>query len=179
MPGAERRHRKKALKPAVKRELVNYLTTQFTMSIRQACRTLSLSRTVFRYQPDTRRDEAVIQRLTEVAERYPRYGFKKLFQVLRRQGNVWNHKRVRRIYCLLKLNFLRKGKQRLPVRNPAPLARPEALNQSGSIDFMHDALTYGRRFRSFNVVDDFNREALAIEIDLISPRSVSSGCWTE
>ncbi len=139
------------------------------MSIRQACRTLSLSRTVFRYQPDTRRDEAVIQRLTEVAERYPRYGFKKLFQVLRRQGHVWNHKRVYRIYCLLKLNFRRKGKQRLPVRNPAPLATPEALNQSWSIDFMHDALTCGRRFRTFNVVDDFNREALAIEIDLNIP----------
>ena len=71
MPGAERRHRKKALKPAIKRELVSYLTTQFTMSIRQACRTLSLSRTVFRYLPDTRRDEAVSQVLTEAAERYP------------------------------------------------------------------------------------------------------------
>lgn len=52
------------------------------------------------YQPDTRRDEAVIQVLTGLAERYPRYGFKKLFQVLRRQGHVWNHKRVHRIYCL-------------------------------------------------------------------------------
>ncbi|MFP1787786.1 IS3 family transposase [Lonsdalea quercina] len=160
---------KKPLKPAIKRELVSYLTTQFTMSIRQACRTLSLSRTVFRYQPDTRRDEPVIQSLTEAAERYPRYGFKKLFQVLRRQGHVWNHKRVHRIYCLLKLNFRRKGKQRLPVRNPAPLATPEALNQSWSIDFMQDALTCGRRFRTFNVVDDFNREALAIEIDLNIP----------
>src|SRR5476651_2827987 len=139
------------------------------MSIRQACRTISLSRTVYFYQPDTRRDEAVIQVLTEAAERYPRYGFKKLFQVLRRQGHVWNHKRVHRIYCLLKLNFRRKGKQRLPVRNPAQLATPEALNQSLSIDFMHDALTCGRRFRTFNVVDDFNREILAIEIDLNLP----------
>ncbi|EJS93224.1 Low calcium response locus protein T [Pectobacterium wasabiae CFBP 3304] len=76
--------------------------------------------------------------LTVAAERYPRYGFKKLFQVLRRQGNIWNHKHVHRIYCLLKLNFRRKGKQRLPVRNPAPLATPEAMNQSWSIDFMHD-----------------------------------------
>lgn len=124
---------------------------------------------MFRYQPDTRRDESVIQALTGAAERYPRYGFKKLFQVLRRQGHVWNHKRIHRIYCLLKLNFRRKGKQRLPVRNPAPLATPEALNQSWSIDFMHDALVCGRRFRTFNVVDDFNREALAIEIDLNIP----------
>src|SRR5476649_2336241 len=70
MPGAERRHRKKALKPAIKRELVSYLTTQFTMSIRQACRTLSLSRTVFRYQPGTRRDEPVVQSLTERSEEH-------------------------------------------------------------------------------------------------------------
>ncbi len=56
------------------------------MSIRQACRTLSLSRTVYFYQPDTRRDEPVIQALTDMAEHYPRYGFKKLFQKLRRQG---------------------------------------------------------------------------------------------
>ena len=139
------------------------------MSLRQACRILSLSRTVFRYQPDTQRDEPVIMALTVAAERYPRYGFKKLFQVLRRQGKSWNHKRVHRIYCLLKLNFRRKGKQRLPVRNPAPLATPEAMNQSWSIDFMHDALVCGRRFRTFNVVDDFNREALAIEIDLNIP----------
>lgn len=139
------------------------------MSLRQACRTLSLSRTVYFYQPDTRRDEPVIHALTELAERYPRYGFKKFFQLLRRQGNTWNHKRVHRIYCLLKLNFRRKGKQRLPVRNPAPLATPQALNQSWSIDFMHDALVCGRRFRTFNVVDDFNREALAIEIDLNIP----------
>jgi len=71
--------------------------------------------------------------------------------------------------CLLKLNFRRKGKQRLPVRNPSPLATPEALNQSWSFDFMHDALVCGRRFRTFNVVDDFNREALSIEIDLNLP----------
>lgn len=104
-----------------------------------------------------------------MAERYPRYGFLKLFQVLRRQGYPWNHKRIHRIYCLLKLNFRRKDKQRLPVRNPSLLATPEALNQSWSVDFMHDALVCGRRFRTFNVVDDFNREALSIEIDLNLP----------
>ncbi|WP_416337482.1 IS3 family transposase (plasmid) [Klebsiella quasipneumoniae] len=160
---------KKPLKPAIKRELVSYLTAQFAMSLRQACRILSLSRTIFRYQPDTQRDEPVIMALTVAAERYPLYGFKKLFQVLRRQGKSWNHKRVHRIYCLLKLNFRRKGKQRLPVRNPVPLVTPQAMNQSWSIDFMHDALVCGRCFRTFNVVDDFNREALAIEIDLNIP----------
>ncbi len=70
---------------------------------------------------------------------------------------------------VLFIMFRRKGKQRLPVCNPSPLATPEALNQIGSVDFMHDALICGRRFRTFNVVDDFNREALSIEIDLNLP----------
>ncbi|WP_152561293.1 IS3 family transposase [Serratia marcescens] len=160
---------KKPLKPAFKRELVTHLITTCGLSIRQACRSLNLSRTVYHYRPDTMHDDPVIVALQAVAERYPRYGFPKLFQVLRRQGHPWNHKRIHRIYCLMKLNFRRKGKQRLPVRNPSPLATPEALNQSWSVDFMHDALVCGRRFRTFNVVDDFNREALSIEIDLNLP----------
>lgn len=157
------------MKPAFKRELVTHLITTFGLSIHQACRSLNLSRTIYHYRPNTTHDEPVISALQAAAERYPRYGFPKLFQILRRQGYPWNHKRVHRIYCLLKLNFRRKGKQRLPVRNPSPLATPEALNQRWSVDFMHDALICGRRFRTFNIVDDFNREALSIEIDLNLP----------
>lgn len=78
------------------------------------------------------------------------------------------------MYCELKLNFRRKGKKRLPNRNPKPLAVPAAANICWSIDFMSDALYDGRRFRTFNVVDDFNREALAIEVDtsLTAPRII-------
>jgi len=100
------------------------------LSTRQACRTLNLSRTVYHYRPDSTRDDPVIFALQTAAERYPRYGFPKLFQVLKRRGYQWNHKRIHRIHCLLKLNFSRKGKQRLPVRSPSPLTTPEALNQS-------------------------------------------------
>ena len=94
MPGFEGCYRKKALKTAVKRELVSYLIEQYSMSIRHACRALSLSRTVYFNRPDTLRDEPVIQALTEAAERYPRYGFKKLFQILRKQCPLtlkWNN----------------------------------------------------------------------------------------
>lgn len=139
----KRRYRKKALKPVIERELAHYLISQFIMSTRQACRALSLSRAIFFYQADTWRDEVVIGALSELAERYPRYGFKKLFQIICRQVHVWNHKRVHRIDCLLKLNFRRIGKQRLPVRNPERLATPKTLNQSWSIDFMYDALVSG------------------------------------
>ena len=142
---------------------------QFGLSIRAACQALSLSRSVYSYQPDTTRDDPVIAALQNAVERYPRYGFKKLFLILRRQGHAWNHKRIYRVYCLLKLNLRRKGKQRLPNRHPQPLYVPAIMNQTWSMDFMHDALSCGRKFRTFNVVDDFNREALAIEIDLNLP----------
>ncbi len=152
---------KKALKPAFKRELVTHLITTFGLCICQFCRSLNLSRTIYHYLPDTTRDEPVIATLQASAERYPQYGFPKLFQILRRQGYSWNHKRLHRIYCLLKLNFRHNGKQRLPVRIPSPLATPEALNQRWSVDFMHDELTCDRRFHTFNVVDDFNRKRKA------------------
>ena len=149
--------------------LVQHLIQQFGLSIRAACQALSLSRSVYSYQPDTTRNDPVIAALQNAVERYPRYGFKKLFLILRRQGHVWNHKRIYRVYCLLKLNLRRKGKQRLPNRHPQPLCVPAIMNQTWSMDFMHDALSCGRKFRTFNVVDDFNREALKIEIDLNIP----------
>jgi putative transposase len=102
----------------------------------------------------------------ELAERFPERGFDKLFQLIRRRGLVWNHKRVWRVYCLMELNRHRRGKKRVPTRHPSPLAAGEQVNASWSIDFMSDALWDGRRFRTFNVIDDFSREALAVEVDL-------------
>ncbi|KTD45181.1 ISxcC1 transposase [Legionella quinlivanii] len=161
--------RKKALKPAEKREMADYLVNEYGLSLRQICAALSLSRTGYYYQPAVNKDEAVIKELMEVTERYPRYGFRKVFVKLRQAGFTWNHKRVYRVYCELQLNIRRKGKRRLPARNPEPLAVPATVNHTWSADFMSDALNCGRRFRTFNVVDDFNREALAIEVDLSLP----------
>ena len=81
-------------------------------------------------------------------------------------GHLWNHKRV---YCALNLNLRRKGGKRLPSRHPKPLIVPADMNQCWSIGFMSNSLFCGRRFRTFNVVDDYNREALAIEVDLNLP----------
>jgi putative transposase len=139
------------------------------LSLRAACKALRLSRTVYHYQPDTTRDQPVIDVVLALVERFPRYGFGKLFPLIRRQGHRWNHKRVHRIYCALGLNIRRKGKKRLPNRNPDRLRVPESINQCWSADFMSDALWCGRRYRTFNVVDDFNREALMIDIDLNLP----------
>ena len=149
--------------------MVNHAREEHGLSIRKACGVVRISRSVYRYEPDGSKDDAVISAIQEIAERYPAYGFGKVFTVLRRAGHPWNHKRVYRVYCALNLNLRRKGKKRLPSRNPEPLAVPVDLNQCWSIDFMSDSLFCGRRFRTFNVVDDYNREALAIEVDLSLP----------
>ncbi len=147
-----------------KRELVDYAKESLGASIRIACRALCLSRTVYRYHPDSSKDDPVIEVLLTLADQYPRYGFGKMFPIIRRRGHRWNHKRVHRIYCDLNLNMRRKGKKRLPSRNPDPLSVPASINQCWSADFMSDALWCGRRFRTFNLVDDFNREVLTIEV---------------
>lgn len=88
---------------------------------------------------------------------------------MRLDGYKWNHKRVRRVYRQMGLNLRIKPKKRLPSRNPRPLIAPEQPNVCWSADFMSDSLTNGRYFRTLNVIDDFNREALWIEIDTSLP----------
>ncbi len=139
------------------------------LSIRRSCQALDFSRSVYHYQPNVDRDEPVIQALLALVERYPRYGFRKLFLILRREGHGWSHKRVHRVYCQLNLILCSKGGPLLPSRDPRPLTVPEQINQCWSVDFMSDALYCDRRFRTFNIVDDYNREALGIEIDLNLP----------
>lgn len=137
--------------------------------MRKACAIVLISRTLYAYAPTSRDDTDVIETLIRLADSYPRYGFGKLFSLLRRQGYRWNHKRVHRIYRQLKLHLRRKGKKRLPTRNPQPLAVPPQANCCWSVDFMHDSLSSGQRFRTFNVVDDYSRECLAIEVDTSLP----------
>ena len=137
------------------------------MSIRKACQAIGWSRSAW-YRPlvdRLERDRPVAEVLSALAEKKPGLGFWKLFRRLRRLGHDWNHKRVYRVYCLLKLNLRRRTKKRVPPRDPMPLLVPAGPNQVWSADFMSDALYDGVRFRTFNVIDDFNREALAIEID--------------
>jgi putative transposase len=117
------------------------------------------------YYKSQKDDTEVIEALQDLAFKHPTYGFRKLFAYIRRSGKQWNHKRIYRVYKLLKLNRRRKGKRRLPSRVKQPLVKQELINQSWSMDFMSDSMVGGRRFRTFNLIDDCTREVLAIEID--------------
>jgi len=135
-----------------------------SFAVGRVCKVLELSKTAYYYQ-STRDDSETIAKLTSYAERMPNRGQDEYCKLIRKEGLRWNHKRIRRVYKLMKLNLRRKMKRRLPNRFKIPLEMPGQMNVTWSLDFMHDTLEGGRKIKVLNMIDDFNREALAIEID--------------
>ena len=147
------------------------LVREHQLSVQHACRIVRLSRTAY-YQPPvpaSRRDAAVIAVLTDAVARFPRWGFWKLYDLLRTEGCRWNHKRMHRVYCALRLNLPRRTTRRVPHRVRQPLAAPPVLNQTWALDFMADTLYDRRRVRLLTVLDEGNREGLEIAMGVSLP----------
>jgi putative transposase len=134
------------------------------MTKSRACRALNISRSSFRYC-STKDDSTLEKLLLNKVALFPREGFWLYFNRLRNEGLKDNHKRVHRVYNKLGLNIRRKTKKRVQSRVKQSLAVPPHRDHTWSIDFMHDALDNGRKFKCFNVIDDYNREVLHIETD--------------
>jgi len=130
---------------------------------------VKLPRSSFQYKHKVKDDAIVEDALEALVHRHPAIGFWQCFHRLRIRGNSWNHKRVRRVYRKMNLNIRRKPKKRLPERVKQPLTYSTSPNQMWSIDFMSDSLEDGRKVRLFNVMEDFNRESLAVEADTSLP----------
>ena len=141
------------------------------VSIRFACEAFGISQTCYRYQAKLSSDNALIADwLLRLTYTNRRWGFGLCFLYLRNvRGLPFNHKRVYRIYRELELNLRIKPRRRLKRARPDPLDVPRQANEVWSIDFMHDALATGQAFRTFNVLDDYNREGLGIEVDFGLP----------
>ena len=151
--------------------MAKHAVERHQVSIRFACSCLGISESCYHYQPKLSSENALIADwLLRLTTTNRRWGFGLCFLYLRNvQGYGWNHKRVYRIYRELELNLRIRPKRRIKRARPDALSVPVAANQVWSIDFMSDSLSDGRLLRTFNVIDDYNREGLSIEVDLSLP----------
>ncbi len=140
------------------------MKSDFKISINRACRILVVSKTAYYYTPKKKAINGEIAAyLQALADKHKRWGCDKMMLKVKADGLPWNHKRVHRIYCDLGLNIRVKPRKRLPRGDAKMLIQPIQSNICWSVDFMSDSLECGRKFRTFNVIDDYNREALMIE----------------
>lgn len=156
--------------PTARRDAVGWLQTRFGFSERRASAVVGIGRSSARYRPHPRVDEDELRRrLQELAAARPRFGYRRLHALLRREGIVVNHKRVERLYRREGLAVRRRRRKRAARDQRGHPAWPTGPNEQWAADFVSDALAWGRRIRLFAVVDVFTREALAIEIDTSLP----------
>jgi putative transposase len=147
--------------PAERRAAVARARERYGLSERRACRVVGIGRSTLRYRGRGRADEEQLRR--------PRFGYRRLHALLRREGIVVNHKRVERLYRAEGLAVRRRERKRVARDGRGRAALPGRPNQQWGVDFVSDALAWGRRIRLFTVVDVFTREALAIEVDTSLP----------
>ncbi len=143
------------------------MQTTHGISIMQGCAALTFARSAYYQKPRDwpAHDADIIEALNVLVEAHPRWGVWKYIRRLRALRHPWNHKRIYRVYRQLGLNQPRRTKRRQPQRPSLPVFVPEGPNEVWSADFMSDALYHGTRFRTLNIIDDYNREVLAIEVD--------------
>ena len=145
-----------------------YLNESYEVSITRACKVIRFPKSMYYYE-SVKDDSEVMTKLLEMAALRPKEGQDKMHQRLRLEGYNWNRKRIRRVYLKLGLNIRRRSKKRIPARVKQPLLQTEQPNQCWSMDFMSDSLESGRRFRVLNIMDDFNRKAVAVEAEFTFP----------
>lgn len=155
--------------PAAKREVVAHLQERFSVSERQACRLVGIPRSTVRYRHRKRGDATLVTRLQELIQQRPRFGYRRLHALLRREGETVNHKRVYRVYRAAGLAVPRRTRKRVAARRGQPLRIGMMPNEHWSLDFMSDTLSSGRRLRTLSVLDTCTREALAITVDTSLP----------
>lgn len=155
--------------PAARRQAARFVQETHKLSERRAGRLFGLSNSSLRYQSRKPDDAAVRQRLKALAAERPRFGYRRLGVLLEREGVTVNHKRLHRLYREEGLVLRKRRRQRAASVTRAPLSSPVRAGQRFSMDFVSDSLATGRSFRTLNIVDDYTRECLAIEVDTSLP----------
>jgi putative transposase len=157
------------VEPAARRQAAQYAQQTYELSQRRAGRLLGIGNSSLRYKSRQADDSDIRARLRALAAERPRFGYRRLGVMLEREGVRVNHKRLHRLYREEGLVLSKKRRQRSATATRAPLVPPKRAGERYSIDFMSDSLATGRSFRMLNIVDDYTRECLAIEVDTSLP----------
>ncbi len=159
------------MRPSDRREMAQWAVRDKAIPIRLAFEAFRVIESCYRYEAKNNgENEHIANWLIRLTDNNRNWGFGLCYLYLRNVKNfTWNHKRIYRIYKALELNLRIKLRKRLVRDKPDALVVPLSINQMWSMDFMHDQLQDGRSIRLFNVIDDFNREALGIEVDFSLP----------
>ena len=155
--------------PAARRQAAQYAQQTYELSQRRAGRLLGIGNSSLRYKSRQADDSDIRARLRALAAERPRFGYRRLGVMLEREGVRVNHNRLHRLYREEGLVLRKKRRQRSATATRAPLVPPKRAGERYSIDFMSDSLATGRSFRMLNIVDDYTRECLAIEVDTSLP----------
>lgn len=155
--------------PQAKREAVTHLMTSHLLGVTRACGLIGISRSLYRYQAKRASDTALKDRLGELAAQKRRYGYRRLHVLLRREGWQHNAKRTYRVYHEAGLMVRKRKRKRIAGVERIVKLPPLVPNDSWSMDFVSDGLVDGRRVRCLNIVDDFTKQCLAIEVDTSLP----------
>jgi putative transposase len=153
-----------------RREAVEWLRETRSTSLRRACRVVGLSTATWRYRPRlSAANEKLLGQLHTHAAARSRFGYRRLHVLIARDGTTVNHKRVYRLYRQAGLQVRRRRRKRLTRGERVPLPAPTQRRERWSMDFTLDTLADGRAFRTLNIVDDYTRECVAIEVDRSLP----------
>jgi putative transposase len=153
-----------------RRQVVTHLRAAFNVSARRACRLVGLSRSRWQYRPIRHeRDAPIRARLRDLASQRPRFGYQRLYLLLRREGVVVNHERIYRLYQEERLLVRPHRGPKHPAVPRVPLPAPTQANERWGMDFIHDACADGRRFRCLTMVDEYTRECPVIAVDTSLP----------
>ena len=148
---------------------MTHLMTAHQLGVTRACGLIGISRSLYRYESTRPDDKALTERLTALAGQKRRYGYRRLHILLRREGWLINRKRTYRVYHAAGLMVRRRKRKRIAGVERHVKMVALAPNQSWSMDFVSDGFVDGRRLRCLNIVDDFTKECLAIEVDTSLP----------
>ncbi|MCD6056441.1 MAG: family transposase [Gammaproteobacteria bacterium] len=136
----------------------------YDLSTIRSCDLFSIRKTAYYYESKKDvKDAEISAYLLRLADEHNRWGFDKMILKVKADEKPWNHKRVYRLYCENGLNLRIKARKRIPKGEAKALVQPIASNVCWSADCMSDALECGRKFRTFNILDDYNRECLLVE----------------